>query len=103
MRSRSRACQSAVSPPIHIGGYKLADFSHRPFPHFYGFSARCDGLRQKKISPRPCVTNASRNSCEKNFNRRARRIRQHKREIKPGGASVLASRLTYFFCDGKNI
>ena len=35
--------------------------------HFHCFGAWGDGLRQKKIPPRPCVTDAPWNSREKNF------------------------------------
>ena len=70
------------------------DFSFGTFLHFHRAGARRDGLRQEKIPPRARITDALRNSGQKNFKRRTRRIGQHEREIKFSRAQ--------FFADGKN-
>ena len=74
---------------------QFMDFRNRTLLHFHRSSARRDGLRQKKIPPRARVADALRNSRKKNFQRRARRIGQHEREIKFPTRSFLPMEKTF--------
>ena len=72
---------SAISRLISSSGALV--HLHRP-------GARRNRLRQKPIPPRARIADALRNSGEPGFNRRARRIRQHQRQIKFAGAQFPA-------------